>query len=98
MPITSLAYAKAYLFAEAGGRVNASLDEAEAAFRLARGYVRQTQTQAQGCVKILEIDMAGAGRRGYISDPDLDDLKGMRLEKFTIRAQGLQYDGLCGRD
>jgi hypothetical protein len=93
-PITSLPYAEAYFFADAGGKINPALRNAQASYRDAQRAAEFADRMAQAAAKTLELrireliskefpDIEKPG--GEFSDLSTDEIRSSDLEKFTQR-------------
>ena len=84
LPITSLVYAEAYLFAAAGRQINDRIDEAIASYRDADRAIEMQQRFAQAAVKTLEIRLRALRGSGRFSDIPDAELRATPLSSFTI--------------
>jgi len=83
-PITSVEYAEAILFAEAGGRVNPRLAKAEASYRDAQRAAELEERKAQAAAKTLELRIRQLGGTGRFEDMSIEDIRSAKLEDFTL--------------
>ena len=84
LPITSLVYAEAYLFASAGRQINDRIDEAIASYQDADKAVEMQQRFAQAAAKTLEMRLRALRGSGRFSDIPEADLRGTPLSSFTM--------------
>ena len=84
LPITSLVYAEAYLFAAAGRQINDRIDEAIASYRDADRAIEMQQRFAQAAVKTLEIRLRALRGSGRFSDIPDAELRATPLSSFTM--------------
>ena len=85
MPMTSLPYADAYLFADAGGKIRNSLIDAANAYTDAEKSIRLLDLQAQAAIKGLEIRLRELGVSGLVLDMSDEDVRSGSLNEFTMR-------------
>jgi hypothetical protein len=84
LPITSLVYAEAYLFASAGGQINDRIDAAIASYEDADKAIEMQQRFAQAAAKTLEMRLRALRASGRFSDIPEAELRGTPLSKFTM--------------
>ena len=83
-PVTSLAYAEAYLFASAGRQINDRIDEAIASYQDANKAIEMRQLFARAAVKTLEQRLRALGSGGRFGDIPEAELRGTPLSSFTM--------------
>ena len=84
LPITSLVYVEAYLFASAGRQINERIDEAIASYQDADNAIEMQQRFAQAAVKTLEMRLRALRGSGRFSDIPEAELRGTPLSSFTM--------------
>jgi len=84
LPITSLVYAEAYLFASAGREINDRIDEAIASYVDADKAIEMQQRFAQAAAKTLEMRLRSLRGSGRFSDIPEAELRGRPLSSFTM--------------
>jgi hypothetical protein len=84
LPITSLVYAEAYLFASAGRQINDRIDEAIASYQDADKAIEMQQRFAQAAAKTLETRLRALGDSGRFGDIPDGKLRGTPLSNFTM--------------
>jgi signal transduction histidine kinase len=84
LPVTSLVYAEAFLFASAGREINDRIDEAIASYQDADKAIEMQQRFAQAAAKTLEIRLRALRGSGRFSDIPDAELRGTPLSKFTM--------------
>jgi hypothetical protein len=84
LPVTSLVYAEAYLFASAGREINDRIDQAIAAYEDADKAIEMQQLFARAAVKTIETRLRALGDSGRFGDIPEAELRGTPLAKFTM--------------
>lgn len=84
LPVTSLVYAEAYLFASAGREVNDRIDEAIASYEDADKAIEMQQQFARAAAKTLETRLRALGDSGRFGDIPEAALHGTPLSTFTM--------------
>jgi hypothetical protein len=84
-PVTSLVYAEAFLFADAGGKMNKSLQAADASYQDAQKAIEFQQRLAQAAAKVLEQRMRQLNSRGVFGGMSEKQLKEASSSEFTFR-------------
>jgi hypothetical protein len=84
LPVTSLVYAEAYLFASAGREINDRIDQAIAAYEDADKAIEMQQLFARAAVRTIETRLRALGDSGRFGDIPEAELRGTPLAKFTM--------------
>jgi Domain of unknown function (DUF4157) len=85
LPVTSLGYAEAYFFSDAGAKMLKSLAAARSHYLAAFNGIRYSWGLARAAAKVLELRLRELGGSGVFHDMSVREVKSAPLEKFTFR-------------